>query len=143
MKVLFDTTGIIDVDRQREPTVSLLESLVDRGAELYVSTVTVAETLTGANLADDSDQAMLSARRVLGQFNWIDLDGGVAEELGELLAILHGKGNPVGFQDVAIAASHLHIGADVLVTSNVDHFKPLPSLAEDVRTPRGLKSALE
>lgn len=135
MDVLFDTSGIVDVDRGREETVSLLERLAGRGDNLLVSTVTVAEILTGANLHDEQEQAQTSARRVLGQFEWIDLDGSVAEELGRMMALLQARGGPIEFQDVAIAASFVSVGGDVLVTRNEKHFRGLPSIADAVRTP--------
>lgn len=143
MRVVFDTTGVVNVDRQREPTVSLLEQIVDQGADLYVSTVTVAEILAGAKLTNDPQEASMAAKRVLGQFNWIDLDGGVADELGHLLAHIHQEGKPIEFQDVAIAASHRTVGADRLVTSNEDHFNRLPGIEEDVRSPKALLAELE
>lgn len=138
MRVTFHTTGVVDVDRQREPTVELLETLVERGDSLFVSTVTVAEIMTGANLSEDVEEATLAARRVLGQFNWIDLDGEVAETAGGMLAYLHAAGRSIEFQDVVIGASHLAIDGDALVTSNEKHLKRLPELEADVRTPEEL-----
>lgn len=143
MDVVFDTTGIVDVDRQREPTIALLETLTAENHDLFVSTVTVAEVLTGANLHEDPEQAYAGARRILGQFQWIDLDGNVAEEIGRLMAYLYAEGEPIGFQDVAIAASHLSINGDVLVTSNEKHFSRLPSVEEDIRTPTMLLEELQ
>lgn len=142
MDVVFDTSGIVDVDRGRETTVELLETLAERGENLFVSTVTVAEILTGANLHDRSEQAQASSRRVLGQFEWIDLDGPVAEELGRLMALLYAKGEPIEFQDVAIAASFVTVGGDFLVTRNEKHFRRLPSIGDAVRAPGELLDEL-
>lgn len=143
MRVVFDTTGIVDVDRGLEPTVTLLETLVVEGADLFVSTVTVAEAVAGVHLHEDPETAMGTARRVLGQFNWVDVDGEVAQITGELLALLHGAGDRVGFQDAAIAATHSVVGADALVTSNVDHFQRFGEIRDDVHTPDELLSVLD
>lgn len=143
MDVVFDTSGIVDVDRGKETTISLLERLVGRGDNLFVSTVTVAEILTGANLHADRQQAQASSRRVLGQFDWIDLDGPVAEEIGRMMAYLHAKGQSIEFQDVAIAASFVVFDADALVTGNEKHFRRLPDVESSVQTPDELLEEVE
>lgn len=143
MRVTFDTTGIVEIDRRGEATIELLETLVERGDSLFVSTVTVAEIMTGANLSEDVEEATVSARRVLGQFNWIDLDGNIAETAGSMLAYLHASGEPIEFQDVVIGASHVTTGGDALVTSNKKHFTRLPELEEDVHTPGELLAAID
>lgn len=142
MDVTFDTTALVDIDRQHEATIALAETLARRDDTLLISTVTVAEILTGANLHADPKQAQANAHRILGQFQWIDLDGHVAEETGRLLAHLHAQGEPIGFQDVAIAATHLATGASVLVTSNKEHFERLPSLEDQIRSPKRLLEEL-
>ncbi len=143
MDVLFDTTALVDIDRQNEATISLAETLTRRDEKLFVSTVTVAEILTGANLHANPKHAKASAQRILGQFQWLDLDGPIAEETGQLLAYLHAEGKPIEFQDVAIAASHLAIGADRLVTSNKEHFERIPTLGDDVRSPQELLDEIQ
>lgn len=143
MHLLFDTTVLVDVDRKREPTLRLLEHVSSGDHAMLASTVTVAEVFAGANLREDVQAAAERARRVLGQFEWVPLDGAVAERTGELLAYLTVEGEPVGFQDVAVAATHLVADADRLVTGNTDHFERLPPVADDVRTPGTLAEELD
>ncbi len=142
LRLLFDTSILVDVDRQREATLQVLEHVTDGDHALHVSTITVAEVLTGANLREDVDAATERAHRVLGQFQWDPLDGAVAEHTGKILAYLTSVGTPIGFPDVAIAATTLVTDADRLVTRNVEHLRRVPPIEERVRTPEELASEL-
>jgi len=82
--------------------------------------------LTGAQLRKNADGAVLAAEGALGQFEWVDLDGRVAEKAAELLAYLRVTSKPVGFQDATACA--LEFGAKMLVTENREHFERFPPL---------------
>lgn len=136
MRVFFDTSVLVDLDRQREETVLLLEELTRSDAELWISTVTVSEILTGAHLRRDAERSAVRAKAVLGQFSWKDLDGETAEKTGELLAHLFRAGKAIQYPDAAIAASAITTLADHLVTENKRHFTVFPPLAGRVRSAR-------
>lgn len=140
MRIFFDTSVLVDLDRQREETVRLLESLTRANAELWISTVTVSEILTGAHLRRDPERAGLRAKAALGQFAWKDLDGEVAEKTGQLLAHLIVEGKTVDYPDAAIAASAIVARADHVVTENKRHFTVFPPLAGRVSTAREFRA---
>lgn len=118
MKLIFDTSIIIDLDQGRKETRQLMKKIVDKGDEIYISSVVVAEVLAGAYKQGEVEEA----KKVLGQFQWLDMDGQTAETAGEIMADLLKKGDRIEFQDTVIAASAHQINADKLVTKNKQHF---------------------
>ena len=118
-------------DRRNESAIALCRKITrERGA--YLSTITVAEILTGAYLR--SETAVQKARRVLGQFQWIDVDGTIAEKTAQLTGYLLTAGKIIEFQDIIIAATTLVLEATLFITQNPDHFKRIPLLANIVKT---------
>ncbi|MHA1713439.1 MAG: type II toxin-antitoxin system VapC family toxin [Candidatus Ranarchaeia archaeon] len=135
MKVVVDTSVIVALERGNPYVIKILKTMVEKNVEIFMSTVTVSEILTGSYLKKDPKKAVLDAKKVLAQFLWIPLDGAVAEKTGQLLAYLITKGNPIEYQDVVIAASSMTIHSDYLITLNKKHFVVFPTLAKTVYTP--------
>jgi predicted nucleic acid-binding protein len=133
--VLVDTSIIVDVDRGKEEVIELCKQLT-RDGRACISTVTVSEILTGSYLRKDYRAAVAKAQRVLSQFQWIPLNGEVAELVAQLNAYLISKGEPIEYQDVAIAASFLVRCCDVLLSENKEHFERFPNLKGRVKTPK-------
>ena len=133
--VFVDTSIIVDVDRGKEDVIELCKQLTSTNSAL-ISTVSISEILTGSYLRKDYKVAVKKAEKVLGQFRWVPLNGEVAKLVAELNAYLISKGQPIEYQDVAIAASFLIECCDVLLTENKDHFERLPNLKGKVMTPK-------
>lgn len=132
--VLVDTSIIVDVDRGNKLVTSLCKTLTS-SERAFISTVSVSEILTGSYLRRDYLQAAKKAERVLAQFVWVPLDGQVAKHVGEINAYLISKGLPIEYQDVAIAATCIVKGCDILLTQNKDHFSRIPPLRGRVMAP--------
>ena len=49
--------------------------------------VTVSEILTGSYLTKDSKKSVLEAKRIMGQFIWVELDAEIAEKQPNILHI--------------------------------------------------------
>ena len=133
--VFVDTSIIVDVDRGKEDVIELCKRLTSTDSAL-ISAVSVSEILTGSYLRKDYKAAVKKAEKVLNQFRWVPLDGETAKLVAQLNAYLISKGQPIEYQDVAIAASFLVECCDVLLTENKDHFERLPNLKGKVMTPR-------
>ena len=133
--VFVDTSIIVDVDRGKQDVIELCKQLTSTNIA-YISTVSVSEILTGSYLRKDYRAAVKKAEKVLSQFRWVPLNGEAAKLVAELNAYLISKGQPIEYQDVAIAASFLLECCDVLLTENKDHFERLPNLKGKVMTPR-------
>ncbi len=134
-KVLVDTSIIVDVDRGKQDVIDLCKKLTGTNSA-YISTVSVSEILTGSYLRKDYKIAVRKAEKVLSQFNWVPLDGEAAKLVAELNAYLLSKGQPIEYQDIAIAASFLLECCNVLLTENKAHFERLPNLKGKVMTPK-------
>ena len=138
--VFIDTSIIVDVDRGKQDVIELCKQLTSTNSA-YISTVSVSEILTGSYLRKDYRIAVKKAERVLSQFRWVSLNGKVAKLIAELNAYLISKGQPIEYQDVAIAASFLLESCDVLLTENKEHFERLPNLRGKVKTPKEFSQA--
>jgi predicted nucleic acid-binding protein len=133
--VFVDTSIIVDVDRGKQDVIEFCKQLTSTNSAL-ISIVSVSEILTGAYLRKDYKSTVKKAEKVLSQFRWVTLNAEVAKIVAELNAYLISKGQPIVYQDVAIAASFLMECCDVLLTENKDHFERLPNLKGKVTTPK-------
>lgn len=122
-RLLLDTDVLVEYLRGRDEAVAYLEGLE---ADLFVSTVTVAELFAGAREAEEP-----ALRQLVAAFDAVAPDADVAEEAGRLrrrFAPSHGT----GLADALIAATAQALGAR-LVTFNRRHF---PMLEVTVPYPR-------
>ena len=106
LKVLVDTSIIVDVDRGKQDVIELCKQLTSTN-NAYISTVSISEILTGAYLRKDHEKAVKKAEKILSQFRWIPLNGETAKLVAELNAYLIANGQPIEYQDVAIVACFL------------------------------------
>lgn len=141
MRVLLDTSVLVDVDRGKKEVIQVCRKLTTQH-EALISTVTVSEILTGSYLRRDYAKAVSKAKKVLGQFSWVNLDGVVAEKIAQLNAYLITEGQSIEYQDQAIAASCLVTDSDILMTKNKEHFARITALQGKVFTPEELKQKL-
>jgi predicted nucleic acid-binding protein len=137
LSVFVDTSILVDVDRGKQDAIELCKQLTLTNSA-YISTVSVSEILTGSYLRKDYVVAVKKAEKILDQFCWVPLNGDVAKLVGEFNAYLIAKGQPIEYQDVAIAASFILKDCDVLLTENKDHFERLPNLNGKIMTPKEL-----
>jgi predicted nucleic acid-binding protein len=133
--VFVDTSIIVDVDRGKKDVIELCKRLTSTNSA-FISTISISEILTGSYLRKDYKVAVKKAEKVLSQFRCATLNAETARLVGQLNAYLISKGQPIEYQDVAIAASFLVECCDVLLTENKDHFERLPNLKGKVMTPK-------
>ena len=135
MKVIVDASVIVEIERRNEEATLVMKKLVERGHEILISTVTISEILAGPYLRKDFKKSLESAKSILGQFLWIDMDAEIAEKTAQYIAYLVAEGKIIQYQDIAIAATFRETDADYLLTFNSDHFERLPDLKGKVFTP--------
>ncbi|HKZ39989.1 MAG TPA: PIN domain-containing protein [Candidatus Hodarchaeales archaeon] len=135
MRVLVDTSILVEIDRHNPRVVDLLKTLSEQQTELLISTTTVAEILTGPYLRKDSQKSLEKARDVLNQFEWVDLDGDVAAILARLLAQVCLDSREIDYPDIIIAASAIHNSCDALLTLNKKDFVFFSQLKDITYTP--------
>ena len=141
MRILLDTSIIVEIDRQNDEIKNLLQQLVERGDELIISTITVAEILTGSYLRIDTKIAIQKAKDVLNQCTWKDVDAETAEICAQLYSLLfvQKKQDAIEYPDVLIATTFFSAHCDLLVTLNVSDFSLIERLKEKVYTPSMMK----
>ena len=93
-----------------------------------VSIIVLGELEWGAWLSNRMDQSLAAVRDFAGAVQVADLDADVAREYGQLRAHLRSIGQPIGPNDLWIAAHAL--ARDVpLVTHNLSEFRRVPGLS--------------
>ncbi len=125
MKAVIDTSVIIDVDRRDADAIALMKKLTQKQIEVAISTVTLAEYLTGVFMNPRPD-ALQKGRELITQFSWIAMDAQIAEKTAFLLAEQLKNGRPVDFQDTVIASTFFEQFGDILITKNKKHFYQIP-----------------
>ena len=142
MKVVIDTSIIVEIERKNKLVVEFIKDLINKNADLSISIVTLSEILTGCYLREDYEKASAEAKRVLSQFLWIDMDSKIAEKTAKFLAYLIKKGKIIEYPDIVIAATFDIIKGNYLLTLNKTHFESIPELKGNVFTPKELKMRL-
>jgi predicted nucleic acid-binding protein len=123
--ILLDTNVVSElVQPWPNPRVlAWLESRIE--TELFISTVTVAEMLTGANRMDDSPRSDERAHVILGvldRFRSRTLTFGMlaAAECASITSLRFAQGRPIGLADAMIAATAMAAEADAIATRDKD-----------------------
>lgn len=123
---LLDTTVLIDLSRDREPTTSWTRELL-RGPHIVgVSAVNVAEWFAGLRPVERAHWA-----RFVDELQYWDITPAVAIRAGILRYDYARLGRTILIPDALVAATAEAVGA-ILVTGNIKHF-PMPELT--VRRP--------
>lgn len=128
MKYLLDTNTCIGWLRLSQPKV--LQRIQDeQPAELVICSIVVAELMYGAERAAAAHRAnnRLRVEQLRQRLVSLPFDDAAAEEYGKLRAHLMTSGQPIGPNDLMIAAIALSHRL-VLVTHNLSEFSRVPGL---------------
>ncbi len=139
MKIFIDTSIVVDIEREIEDTVNLLQHLILTNHTVLMSTVVASEIFTGTYLRQDYKKATSKAKELFSCFQIIPLDMDIAETTGKISAYLIVNGLPIEYQDVAIAATFVQEKGDWLLTNNKKHFTIIPGLEKAAVTPAEFK----
>ena len=126
MNYLLDTSICIYLINQRPP--SIVEKLMQFSPqELGISAIVVSELQYGVAKSSQSERNRQLLDAFLRPFQIVPYDAAAAEAYGLIRADLEKKGQPIGREDLLIAAHAL--AADLtLVTNNEAEFKRVPNL---------------
>ena len=133
MKILFDTSALIELERQNQEAIALVKGLITSSEEIVISTVTISEVLLGVYF-QKAYEKIGEAKKLLSQFKWIPLDENIADVAAQYEALLLNIGNEIEFKDVAIAATFAATKSDFLITQNKRHFQILPDIGNRAKT---------
>ncbi|HIG31398.1 MAG TPA: type II toxin-antitoxin system VapC family toxin [Verrucomicrobiales bacterium] len=130
MGIVIDTSALIELERSEAR--ESYPACHFRDSPVYVPTIVWAELSAGVHLADTPRRALKRRARLdrLRQ-NWefLDFNTETAETWAELFATLQKAGTPIPSNDLIVAATALHYGHRILVSSKDEsHFRQVPGL---------------
>lgn len=127
MRVVCDTSVLVDLLRGDPRAASILDEHVDAGDELWGVVVTRTELLSGMR-----SQERAATLALLDSLQWVDVDVEVADRAGELARRYRRSHSGVEVPDYLVAAGTELLGASLL-TLNVRHFPMFPDLGPAYR----------
>jgi hypothetical protein len=122
VKLLLDTTVLIDVLRGLEAAVKFLRDAVEQDHELWSVSVVRTEVLAGMRSGEEAATLAL-----LGGVRWLDVTVQLADDAGELARRYLRSHRGVDTVDYLLGAGALALGAR-MCTSNIRHFPMLEGL---------------
>ncbi len=133
MGVIFDSSEIIALERNREAVASLVTGREDE--PFGISVVTVAELLHGVERADTETRKIRRqafVEKVIEMFPVLPFDIGVARIYARIWASLRQRGFTVGAHDLIISATAIALDYTV-ITANRRDFEKIEGLRLEVR----------
>ncbi len=126
MHYMLDTNICIFLIRKK--SISVLQELLKHDpADLYISTITVAELEYGCDCSADPARNRLALTEFLSPFTLLPFDTAAARAYGTVRVRLNKAGTPIGSMDLMIAA-HALSKQQTIVTNNTREFKRVDGL---------------
>ena len=125
MKYLLDTNIVIGLSKGSAPVRTRLAQLPAQA--LLLSPVVLCELEFGIAKSQRPEATRSALAVLLANLQVVDFNAEVAVHYGRIRAALEAAGQPIGPNDLLIAAQALSIGA-TLVTDNVREFSRVPGL---------------
>lgn len=125
-----DTNIIVELLRNRD--VPLFEKYLSRKpCDYSVPEMVRAELLFGARVSAKADDNRRAVQKFLSPLRLIPFQGDAVEHYADIRAYLEKTGNPIGPNDLVIAAT-ARANGHTLITRNTSEFLRVPGLAVDV-----------
>ncbi len=122
MKIIIDTSILIDHLRFGEKSKVIFTQIIEEKADLYIPTIIIYELFSGKSSANP--QIITKINSLIEDFKRVELTEEIAQKAGILF---RETGSHINAQDYIIAASALSLNAQV-VTLNEKHFSQIPNL---------------
>jgi len=125
LKYLLDTNIVIYVIKQRP--VEALEIFNRHQGRMAISSITLAELVHGAEKSSDVSRNIAVVEDFVSRLAVLAYDDKAAWQYGNIRATLEKVGQPIGVNDLHIAA-HARSNGLTLVTNNLREFERVPGL---------------
>ena len=122
MKIVFDTSILIDNLRGGKVGDAIFDSIQEQNAEFFIPTIVIYELFSGKSA--ENPKVLDHIKNLIKRFKRVELTEEIAKRAGELY---RETGKTFGPQDYIIAATTLEIGGTIL-TLNKKHFAQIPGL---------------
>lgn len=128
--LVIDTSALVALERGAARWEEILSADGDEPAALPA--IVYAELLAGVHLADDPARAArrrAKIDRLAARIPIVEFGPEIAERWAELFATLSRRGRLIPANDLAVAATAMHLGFGVMVGPRDDaHFRAVPEL---------------
>lgn len=125
LKYLLDTNIIIYVIKQRP--LQVLEVFNRHHGRMAISSITLAELVHGAEKSSDVSRNTAVVEDFVSRLTVLPYDDKAAWQYGHIRAALEKVGQPIGINDLHIAA-HARSNGLTLITNNLREFERVPGL---------------
>jgi tRNA(fMet)-specific endonuclease VapC len=129
--LLIDTSALVALEGGAAPSAALPQD-----ETVAIPAIVLAELLVGVRMADTTERAAEHQRKIealTSRIAVVDFDREVAVCWADLFAELRAQGAPIPSNDLAVAATALHLGFGVLVgPSGESHFRQVQGLRVEV-----------
>ena len=126
LRYLLDTNICIYIAKHNPPAVRVRFER-HRASELAMSVVTLGELRHGAEKSQAREKALATLNRLEASIQVAPLTENAGEHYGQIRAILESRGQPIGNNDLWIAA-HARAEGWILVTNNEREFNRVDGL---------------
>ena len=137
MGIALDTSVLVELERRGEELIGAVSEDAD---QVFVPALVIAELWIGVELADSAERRTSRVRKIeslLRRAAPLPFTEDVAPTYARIYAALRRAGTPIPSNDLAIAASVLHFGHEILVGSrDEEHFRRIPGLTVNVLPPQ-------
>ncbi len=125
LRYLLDTNIVIYVLKRRP--VAVLATFNDNASRMAISSITLAELLHGAEKSSRVSENLAVVEDFCSRLDVLPYGPKAAQHYGAIRAALEKRGQPIGVNDIHIAA-HARSEGLVLVTNNMGEFLRVPGL---------------
>ena len=125
LRYLLDTNIVIYVLKRRP--VEVLSTFNNNASRMAISSVTLAELLHGAEKSSRVSENLAAIEDFCSRIEVLPYGPKAAQHYGAIRAALEKLGQPIGVNDMHIAA-HARSEGLVLVTNNMGEFARVPAL---------------
>ena len=125
LKYLLDTNIVIYVIKQRP--MQVLEVFNRHHGRMAISSITLAELVHGAEKSSDVSRNTAVVEDFVSRLAVLPYDDKAAWQYGNIRAALEKLGQPIGINDLHIAA-HARSNGLTLITNNMREFERVPGL---------------
>lgn len=125
LRFLLDTNIVIYVMKRRPP--ELLDVFNAHANHMAISVVTLAELMHGAEKSSQPNSNFAAIEDFCSRLEVLPYTAKAAQHYGSIRAALEKIGQPIGVNDLHIAA-HARSEGLILVTNNMKEFAKVPAL---------------
>jgi tRNA(fMet)-specific endonuclease VapC len=125
IKYLLDTNIVIYIIKRRP--IEVLQTFNQHAAHMAISSITLAELMHGAEKSSKPTYNLAVIEDFCSRLEILQYGTKAAMHYGSIRAVLEKAGQPIGINDLHIAA-HARSEGLILVTNNLREFERVPAL---------------